>query len=46
MDTDMEYLYNDGEFWHFMATDGSFEQHAADAKAVGDTVKWLKEQES
>ena len=45
MDTDMEYLYNDGEFWHFMATDGSFEQHAADAKAVGDTVKWLKEQE-
>lgn len=46
MDTDMEYLYNDGEFWHFMATDGSFEQHAADAKAVGDTVKWLKEQET
>ena len=45
MDTDMEYLYNDGEFWHFMATDGTFEQHAADAKAVGDTVKWLKEQE-
>lgn len=46
MDTDMEYLYNDGEFWHFMATDGSFEQHAADNKAVGDTVKWLKEQET
>ena len=46
MDTDMEYLYNDGEFWHFMATDGTFEQHAADAKAVGDTVKWLKEQET
>ena len=46
MDTDMEYLYSDGEFWHFMATDGTFEQHAADAKAVGDTVKWLKEQET
>lgn len=45
MDTDMEYLYTDGEFWHFMATDGSFEQHAADETAVGDTVKWLKEQE-
>jgi elongation factor P len=28
-----------------MMTDGSFEQHAADSKAVGDTVKWLKEQE-
>ena len=46
MDTDMEYLYNDGEFWHFMATDGSFEQHAADAKAVGDADKWLKAHES
>src|SRR5262245_65512648 len=30
MDLDMEYLYNDGEFWHFMKTDGSFEQLAAD----------------
>ena len=45
MDTDMEYLYTDGEFWHFMAVDGSFEQHAADETAVGDTMKWLKEQE-
>lgn len=44
MDHEMEYLYTDGEFWHFMATDGSFEQHAADAKAVGDCMKWLKEQ--
>jgi elongation factor P len=45
IELDMEYLYNDGEFWHFMATDGSFEQHGASAEAVGDTVKWLKEQE-
>lgn len=45
VDQDMEYLYTDGEFWHFMATDGSFEQHAADAKAVGDALKWLKEQD-
>lgn len=45
MDIDMEYLYTDGEFWHFMLTDGSFEQHAADGKAVGETVKWLKEQD-
>ncbi|WP_426415805.1 elongation factor P [Aestuariirhabdus sp. LZHN29] len=45
MDLDMEYLYTDGEFWYFMMTDGSFEQHAADAKAVGDAVNWLKEQE-
>lgn len=45
MDYDMEYLYTDGEFWHFMMTDGSFEQHAADNNAVADSLKWLKEQE-
>ena len=45
MDYDMEYLYTDGEFYHFMATDGSFEQHAAPEEAVGDTKNWLKEQE-
>ncbi|WP_417501665.1 elongation factor P [Marinobacter sp.] len=45
IEQDMEYLYTDGEFWHFMLTDGSFEQYAADAKAVGDTIKWLKEQD-
>ncbi|BES70658.1 elongation factor P [Marinobacter nanhaiticus D15-8W] len=45
VDQEMEYLYTDGEFWHFMATDGSFEQHPADEKAVGDALKWLKEQD-
>ena len=45
MDRDMEHLYTDGEFWHFMMTDGSFEQFAADATAVGDCTKWLKEQD-
>ncbi|MDF1762430.1 MAG: elongation factor P [Oleibacter sp.] len=45
IEVDMEYLYTDGEFWHFMATDGSFEQHGASAEALGDTIKWLKEQE-
>lgn len=44
MDTQMQYLYNDGEFFHFMAPD-TFEQHAADANAVSDTKKWLKEQD-
>lgn len=44
-ETNMEYLYSDGDFWHFMKTDGSFEQIAADKAAVGDTVNWLKEQE-
>ncbi|NWN91263.1 elongation factor P [Marinobacter adhaerens] len=45
MDHDMEYLYTDGEFWYFMLTDGSFEQYPADSKAVGDALKWLKEQD-
>lgn len=44
MDRDMEYLYNDGEFWHFMEPD-TYEQYPADANAVGDAAKWLKEQD-
>lgn len=44
MDVDLQYLYNDGEFWHFMDPK-SFEQRAAGANAVGDAVKWLKEQD-
>lgn len=45
MDYSMEYLYTDGEFYHFMATDGTFEQYPAHPDAVGDTKNWLKEQE-
>ena len=44
VDTDMQYLYSDGEFWHFMMPD-TFEQYAADEKAVGDAKNWLKEQD-
>ena len=44
VDRDLQYLYNDGEFWHFMDA-SSFEQYQADAKAVGDSAKWLKEQD-
>ena len=45
MDIDMEYLYSDGEFWHFMKTDDSYEQIAAGESAVGDQRYWLKEQD-
>ena len=45
LEVDMEYLYNDGEFWHFMKTDGSYEQLGASQSAVADTTQWLKEQE-
>lgn len=43
MEIEMEYLYGDGEYWHFMKTDGSYEQLAADKAAVEDCVQWLKE---
>lgn len=46
METDMEFLYSDGEFWHFMRTDGSYEQLAADEAAVGEAKNWLKEQDT
>ncbi|MBX3707230.1 MAG: elongation factor P [Pseudomonadales bacterium] len=46
MDLDMEYLYEDGEFWHFMKVDGSYEQLVAPASAVADARQWLKEQET
>lgn len=44
MDLTMEYLYNDGEFWHFMEPD-TFEQHQVDANAMGESHLWIKEQE-
>lgn len=44
VDTEMQYLYNDGSEWHFMQPE-SFEQYVADANAVGEAKKWLKEQD-
>lgn len=44
VDTEMQYLYNDGEFWHFMVTD-TCEQHAAEISAVTDSKKWLRAQD-
>lgn len=45
MDTDMQFLYADGEFWHFMEPN-TFEQFAADAKAVGDAKDWITDGDS
>ncbi len=42
VDVDMQYLYGDGQFWHFMQPE-SFEQFAAGETAVGDAAQWLKE---
>ncbi|MCH9644200.1 MAG: elongation factor P [Gammaproteobacteria bacterium] len=45
VEMELQFLYHDGEFWHFMDP-ASFEQHAADQKTVGETEKWLKEQDT
>jgi len=43
METDLQYLYSDGDFWHFM-DESSFEQYQATATAVAGVEKWLVEQ--
>ena len=45
MDTNMQYLYTDGEFWHFMDPN-TFEQMGAPETAVADVKLWLKEQDT
>ncbi|OBS10444.1 elongation factor P [Acidihalobacter prosperus] len=44
VDVSMQYLYSDGEFWHFMVPD-TFEQYAAGEAAVVDAKNWLKDQD-
>ncbi|TVQ94362.1 MAG: elongation factor P [Chromatiaceae bacterium] len=44
LDTELQYLYYDGELWHFMDPN-SFEQLTADAAVVGEAAKWIKEQD-
>ena len=45
MDYEMQYLYSDGEEWHFMDPQ-SFEQYAAGEAAVGEARNWLKEEDT
>ena len=44
LDTELQFLYADGEYWHFM-DEVSYDQVQADAVAVGDNSQWLKEQD-
>lgn len=41
---DVQYLYNDGDFWHFMEPN-TFEQYACSKEAMGDIPLWLKEED-
>ena len=44
VEMDMQYLYNDGEFWHFMDPK-TFDQHSAGEAAMADAKQWVKEQD-
>lgn len=44
VEMDVQFLYFDGEFWHFMKTD-TFEQYSASEQVVGDAKQWLREQD-
>ena len=44
VEVSLQYLYTDGEFWHFM-DEQTFEQYAAPREAVGENANWLKEQD-
>jgi elongation factor P len=43
-ETDVQYLYNDGDDWHFMHPE-TFEQYAIGKEAVGDGAQWMKEED-
>ena len=45
VDTNMDYMYSDGEYWHFMDPE-TFEQVQADKAGMGGAEKWLKGEES
>ena len=44
METNAQYLYSDGEAWHFMHSE-TFEQFTADEAAMADAKLWIKEQD-
>jgi elongation factor P len=45
VDVEMQYLYNDGQEWHFMNNE-TFEQYTANETVLADAKLWLKGQET
>lgn len=45
VDLELQYLYYDGEMWHFM-DQSTYEQYAADEKIMGEAAQWLKGEEN
>jgi elongation factor P len=44
VDVEMQFLYTDGEHWHFMVPD-SFEQYSTEKAQVEEAIRWIKEQD-
>ena len=44
-EVEMQYLYNDGEFWHFM-NPATYEQIQVGKAATDEAAKWLKGEET
>jgi elongation factor P len=42
VDMEMQYLYQEGDFWHFMVPE-NFEQYTAGKSALGDNAQWMKD---
>ena len=43
-DVELQYLYNDGEMWHFMSPT-TYEQYTISKDTISDSAKWLKDQD-
>ncbi|MCL5260578.1 MAG: elongation factor P [Gammaproteobacteria bacterium] len=44
IDVELQYLYNDGQMYNFMSPE-TFEQYTVAKDTVGDSSKWIKEQD-
>ena len=44
LEVSLQYIYSDGELFHFMDEE-TFEQHAATPEAVADAASWLREED-
>ena len=45
IDLELQYLYTDGDSWHFM-DQNTYEQYEAGENAMSDAAKWLKGEET
>lgn len=44
IDISLQYLYSDGDMWHFMDPK-TYEQYMADKNAINDAAQWIKGEE-